>query len=197
MPLETKRKPTKLAKRIMAVHEAGHAVLGWNEPLMSEVKKVRVWFKQRRGVTKFKARYISPCDENDYLADIAVDLAGAVAEKIVFGQWSNVNAADLRHAHDQIQEMVCEHGMAAKIGPLHLVGRPMSAVMRHRVETEVERILQERLAYAEKRLRALRKQIDLVAEALLKRKKLRTEDVKELLGPRPAGARNKRKARRK
>lgn len=188
MPLETGKKPSKLAKRILCAHEAGHTVLGWNEPLMSDVKKARVWFRQRRGVTTFRKRFISPCDERDYLADIAVDLAGAVAEKIIFGQWSNVNGSDLKHAREQIEEMVCEHGMS-KLGPLHLVGRPMSAVMRHRVETEVERILQERLAYAEKRLRALRKQLDLVAVTLLKRKKLRTDDIRELIGARPQGSR--------
>ena len=201
MPLETGKKPSKLAKRILCVHEAGHTVLGWNEPLMSDVKKARVWFRQRRGATTFKARYVSPCDERDYLADIAVDLAGTVAEKVVFGQWSNVNGADLSHAREQIEEMICEHGMS-KLGPLHLVGRPMSAVMRARVETETERILQERLAYVEKRLRALRKQVDLVAEALLKRKKLRKEDIRELLGPRPtrpvrASKPENEKARRK
>lgn len=193
MPLETKLKPSKIAKRILAVHEAGHAVLGWNEPLMSDVRKVRVWFRQRRGVTKFETRYISPCDENDYLADIAVDLAGAVAEKIVFGRWSNVNGADLEHARSQIEEMVCEHGMTEKIGPLRLVGRPVSAVMHQRVENEIERILQERLTYAEKRLRALRKQLDRVTEALLKKKKLKTGDVKKLLGPRPTGVRTERR----
>ena len=193
MPLETKLKASKLAKRILAVHEAGHAVLGWNEPLMSTVKKVRIWAKQRRGDTIFKTRYTSPCDEDDYLADIAVDLAGSVAEKIVFGKWSNVNGDDLNHARAQIEEMICEHGMS-KIGPLHLLGRPMSAVMRHRVEAETQKTLEERL-----RDPKLRKQLDLVTEALLDRKKLKKRDLKELLGKRPKAKklRAKTNARRK
>ena len=61
----------------------------------------------------------------------------------------------------------------------------MRAVMPNRVEVEIERILKERLAYAEKRLIEFRAQIDLVAEALLKDKKLKKRDLKKLLGPRP------------
>lgn len=184
MPLETRKKPSKLAKRILCVHEAGHVVIGWNEPLMSDVQEARVRFRKRRGATVFESRYVSLRDEQDYLAEIAVDLAGPMAEKVVFGRWTNMNVRDLGNARDSIEEMVCTHGMSP-IGPLLLAGRENSQAMQARIEAEIERILAERVAYVEKRLRALRKQLDVVAKLLFEHKRLDTDAITEALGPRP------------
>jgi cell division protease FtsH len=106
-------------KRIIAYHEAGHALVGALLPDFGPVQKVTILSRgMSLGYTMrlpSEDRYLMSREE--LLHTVSFALAGRAAEEIVFHQVTTGAQDDLEKATDIARAMVCEYGMSETLGP--------------------------------------------------------------------------------
>ena len=179
-------------RRIVAYHEAGHAIVAESCPHAERVKKVSI---VPRGVAALG--YTMQVSEDrllmqeDELRDrLAVLLGGRAAEQIVFGQLSTGATNDLERASGLARRMVTQFGMSEAIGPVALARDPRadpneragwSEAIAGRVEREVQSILDTAQQRAREILEARRATLDLLAERLLAAGSLGREELLAVL----------------
>jgi cell division protease FtsH len=112
-------------RRIVAYHEAGHAIVAERVPTADPVHKISII---PRGVAALGYTQQLPTEDRYLLTKqelmdrIAVLLGGRVAEEIVFNEISTGAGNDLERVTDLARRMVTEYGMSREIGPLNLTG---------------------------------------------------------------------------
>src|SRR5438445_767977 len=180
----------------IAYHESGHALLGLLVPGADPVKKVTIIPRgQALGVT-----LQSPIDDRfnygeDYLrARLVGALGGRAAEKIVYGVVTTGAENDLQQVTRIAHESVVRWGMSPKVGPLNY-GESDGAAFQQRtysegtaqlIDEEVRRISEECLSEAEKLLSEHRKQLDALAQSLLKNDSLDEGQILDVTGIKPS-----------
>src|SRR5947209_5091273 len=180
----------------IAYHESGHALLGLIVPGAAPVKKVtNVPLGQALGVT-----LQSPVDDRfnygeDYLRARVVRALGVrAAEKLVYGVVTTGAENDLMQVTRIAQQMVVRWGMSPKVGPLNYAEpdgnpfqqRPYGDGTANLIDEEVRRISEECLADAEKLLSEHRKQLDALAQSLLKNDSLDEGQILDVTGIKPS-----------
>ena len=188
---------TEAEKRMVAYHEAGHALLAWLTPEADPLHKVTII---PRGHTLGVTQQMPEEDQHNYsqsylAARLTVALGGRAAEKLVFNQVSSGAESDLRESTRLARYMVTHWGMSERIGPVSFrVGeehlflgkeiqepRDFSEHTARIIDEEVGRIQRE----ADERARAMlgenREQLDRLAVALLKREVLTSVEIEEVL----------------
>ncbi|MDP9349759.1 MAG: ATP-dependent zinc metalloprotease FtsH [Gemmatimonadota bacterium] len=119
-------------RRIVAYHEAGHAIVAERVPTADPVHKISII---PRGVAALGYTQQLPTEDRYLLTKqelmdrIAVLLGGRVAEEIVFNEISTGAGNDLERVTDLARRMVTEYGMSREIGPLNLSGPRRSAFL--------------------------------------------------------------------
>ena len=184
-------------RRIVAFHEAGHAIVAELTASAEPVHKVSI---VPRGLAALGYMQQTPEDRNllqeDELMDrLAVLLGGRAAEHIAFGKFSTGAANDLERATGLARRMVCEFGMSSTIGPVTFHtnesrGRragdsgsgEWSEEATGRIEAEVEALLTRAFDEAINTLSRRRAVLDGMAEALLVQGSLEREEFLALLG---------------
>ena len=165
--LERKNRLTNAKeRRIVAFHEAGHAIVAELATSAEPVHKVSI---VPRGLAALGYMQQTPEDRNllqeDELMDrLAVLLGGTAAEHIAFGKFSTGAANDLERATGLARRMICEFGMSTGMGPVTFqTGRPRPARWRFaarpsgakrqpgRIEAEVQALLTRAFDSASKR----------------------------------------------
>jgi cell division protease FtsH len=196
--LERKNRLTNTKeRRIVAFHEAGHAIVAELAASAEPVHKVSI---VPRGLAALGYMQQTPEDRNllqeDELMDrLAVLLGGRAAEHIAFGKFSTGAANDLERATGLARRMVCEFGMSATIGPVAFQtsegrGRrtgdsasgDWSEDATERIEAEVQALLTRAFDSAVATLSRRRTVLDGMAEALLAQGSLEREEFLALLG---------------
>jgi len=171
-------------KRIVAHHEAGHALIAELRPRVDRVAKISII---PRGVAALGYTMQQPGEDRylltraELLDRIDVLLGGRVAEEVVFGDVSTGAHDDLRRATELARQMVTRYGMSESIGlatvegaaaPLFL-GLPNAQPAECSEETsrlidhEVRRMLDEARERVRRDLRARRTTLDALAALLL------------------------------
>jgi len=191
-PEKTKKTSVKkLLRRRVAIHESGHVVAAWFEPCLPKVQKVTIKpGKDYLGFAqiKFKDAHWSLTTEEAGLALIRFTFGGMQAEKACLPQHAIGVYGDLDWAtmFAYVMSGVC--GMSKEFGPFaYATISPfiLSEATKARADAHVEKTLRA----CEKKVAAdfkKRKQLILkLAHALLKKKTLKTKDIKKILGPRP------------
>ncbi|HEX9508812.1 MAG TPA: ATP-dependent zinc metalloprotease FtsH, partial [Myxococcales bacterium] len=107
-------------KRITAVHEAGHALVGKLLPGCDPLHKVTII---PRGQALGLTMSLPLEDKHNHYRKAALDqismaMGGRIAEELVFDEMSSGAASDIEHATGIARAMVCRWGMSAKLGPL-------------------------------------------------------------------------------
>jgi cell division protease FtsH len=149
--LEKKRAMNPRVRRIVAVHESGHAIVATVLPGGDPVHKVSI---VQRGVAALGYTMQLPTEDRYLLTraelevQLAVLLGGRIAELIEFHEYSTGAQNDLLRATDIARAMVTEFGMSEEIGPVNHEGRRRSTFM----ETPY---MPERGAYAEETARLI------------------------------------------
>jgi cell division protease FtsH len=181
--LQQKRVVTEKEKRILAYHEAGHAVMAY---LMGDpVQKATIVARgEALGYTFHlpdEDRYLHTREE---LIDwMKIGLAGRAAERVVFGRVTNGAANDLEKVTSLARAMVFEYGMAEEV-----VSRTMRAD-NYALSEETKRLRDKEQALltdgayeeATRLLEKHRPALDRVAGALLDRETLNRDDLLSLL----------------
>ena len=181
-PEKRSHKVSERDRRMVAVHEGGHAIVGHFIPQADDVHLVTIVPRgQAAGHT-----LSLPGEENDLLtqsqlmARVAVALGGHAAEARGLGEFSTGATSDLKHATELCRRMVTQFGMSEEIGPVYLdndqevfVGmefgqsRGYSEEVAARIDQEVRRLLDEGYAMALKAIDDHRERFDQLVAALL------------------------------
>jgi cell division protease FtsH len=194
---EREEKISDEEKRVVAYHEAGHALLAKLLPDTDPLQKVTIIPRGRAlGVTE----QIPASDRHNlrrgYLLNrIAVMLGGRAAEQLVFGDITNGAASDLKAVTTLARKMVCQWGMSEKLGPVmfrlgeeHIfLGREMaqqkdfSDETAHVIDEEIHRIVSEMERKSLETLKDNKSKLDALADALLEHETLDSEEVNRVL----------------
>ncbi|KAK4031708.1 P-loop containing nucleoside triphosphate hydrolase protein [Parachaetomium inaequale] len=186
---------TPKEKEMTAYHEAGHALVAYYaKDNATELYKVTVL---PRGQSLGHTAFLPAMDKysysvRDYLGRIDRAMGGKVAEEIVYGNeyvTSGVSQ-DLDSATRTAWQMVAQLGMSERLGPVEYLRKyeRLSSETRAMVEAEVKKVLDESYARARTLLLSKRKELDLLAKALVEYETLdRTEVEKVLRGERLEG----------
>jgi cell division protease FtsH len=182
-------------KRIIAYHEAGHAICGWFLEHASPLVKVTI---VPRGIgTLGYAQYL-PKEEyitrTEQLEDrICMAFGGRAAENVVFNKISTGAQSDLDQVTRMAYSMVSVFGMNAKVGQVSFYSmsqdgfvKPYSDGTASLIDDEVRKLLDIQYERAQKLLKDKRNELDILANALLENEVLHKNDVERLIGPSPA-----------
>ncbi len=182
-------------KKVIAYHEAGHAVSGWFLEHAHPLVKVTI---VPRGVAALgyaqylpKEVYIRNTDH--LMDDMCMSLGGRAVEELVFAKISTGALSDLQHVTRMAYAMISMYGMSDKIGNISFYDpqseggftKPYSEETGKVIDEEVRRVVD--MAY-QKVKNLLSDKIDAVrtvAEELLKREVLYKDDLERLIGDRP------------
>lgn len=186
-------------KRIIAYHEAGHAVVGNAIAEADPVQKVTIVGRgQAGGLTWFRP------DEDrllysrkKLLANLAYMLGGRVAEEIVFDDITSGASNDIEQVTRLARSMVTRLGMSGELGPmmygqkeeLIFLGREISEqrdyseAVAEQIDSEVRKIVDESYKLAKKLLTKYRAQLDAVALKLLEVETLTREEFEKIFPP--------------
>lgn len=194
--LERKNKViTPEEKRTIAYHEAGHATVSWILENASPLVKVTII---PRGKSLGAAWYLPEerqiTTKECMLDELAALLAGRVSEQIFFGHLSTGALNDLERVTKQAYAMVAYYGMSEKVGMRsyydssgqsdYALTKPYSESMAQEIDSEVKRIIDTAYAMAEKVIHEHRDGLVRLAELLLEREVVFTEDVEHIFGKR-------------
>jgi len=184
-------------KRIVAFHEAGHALVSRAIPHGDPVHKVSILPRGAAlGYTlplPVEDRHL--VTKNEILAKVSGLLAGRAAEEMVFGEASTGAQDDLEKSTRAVRRMVTEFGMSDVLGPLTFgnrfdspfLGRDISRERNYSeevaaiIDKEVRATVQASYDKALTILQENRAALDRVAETLLEREALDGDDLEEVL----------------
>src|SRR5438128_298430 len=190
-------------RRLIAYHEAGHALVSLNVPGSDPLHKVTIIPRGRAlGITAYlPEEELHKYTKQSILSRLAMAYGGRVAEELVFGPEKVTTGAaqDIQHATDIARRMVTQYGMSDTIGPIAVGDREAEIflgreVVQRReisertaelVDTEVKRILGDAYERAKTVLLDHRDALDRLAAALLERETLDREEVEMVVAGRP------------
>lgn len=184
-------------KRMIAYHEAGHALAALLLPEADPIHKVTII---PRGLALGTTQSLPTDDKHTFskeyiLSKIGTLLAGRVAEKLVLNTVTTGAANDLEMATQLARKMVTEWGMSEKLGPVtfgkkeeHIflgkeIGRPRdhSERIAEIIDEEIRNIVHEQEQRIEKLLREHLPVLHKIAEKLLEKETLTGEEIRKIL----------------
>jgi cell division protease FtsH len=201
-PEKKDRVMSEKRKRLVAYHEAGHALVGALMPDYDPVQKISIIPRGNAGGLTFftpsEERMESGLYSRAYLQNqMAVALGGRVAEEIVYGDDEVTTGAsnDLQQVARVARQMVTRFGMSDRLGPVALgrsqggmfLGRDIAAERDFSEDTaaaideEVSQLVAEAYKRATAVLNGNRKVLDELAELLMERETVDADDLQELL----------------
>ncbi len=184
-------------KKIIAYHEAGHALVAHSLPNTDPVHKISIISRGRAlGYTltlPTDDKYL--VSESELLDDLAMMLGGRVAEEMLFGDVTTGAQNDLERVTKLARKMVCEYGMSKKLGPMALgqrhdqvfLGRDFashpdySAEIAYEIDKEIRRMIDDSYKKAKEILTKNRKKLDKIAKTLIEQETLEKEELLALL----------------
>jgi cell division protease FtsH len=186
-------------RRVVAYHEAGHALVAWLVPDADPVRKVTIIPRgQALGVTE----QLPDNDRHNYsraylIARLAVMLGGRTAEELAIGDITTGAENDLVEATRLARRMIVRWGMG-DLGPVAFQsdaeqpflgyelaqGRDYSETTAARIDQEVVCLLEERHEFVRQLLTAGRGQLDQLVQALLHAETIDQDALGQVLGPR-------------
>ena len=206
-PEKKDRVMSERRKRLVAYHEAGHAIVGALMPDYDPVQKISIIPRGNAGGLTFftpsEERMESGLYSRAYLQNqMAVALGGRVAEEIIYGEDEVTTGAsnDLQQVASTARQMITRFGMSDVLGPVALgraqggmfLGRDIAAERDFSEDTaatidqEVSDLVDVAYKRATKVLQDNRGVLDELAEMLVERETVDAEEFQELLIKRDA-----------
>jgi cell division protease FtsH len=182
-------------KRAIAYHEAGHAAVSWHLQYANPLVKVTIVPRGKAlGAAWYlpEERQITPTQV--LLDEICATLGGRAAEELFIGHISTGAANDLERVTKQAYAMVVYYGMSDRLpnlsyydstGQAYGFTKPYSDERAHIIDQEVSRIIAEQYERAKAILREHAEGHKKLADVLITREVIFTDDVVAIFGPRP------------
>ena len=195
-PAKVTKKYTEKEKRLVAYHEAGHAVLGLKLDGANDVQKITIIPRGHAGGYTM----MTPKEESfnytkkQLLESISGLLAGRVAEEIIFDEISTGAHDDFKKATKIARSMVTEYGMS-NLGPMMLEepsentflgrdytkNRNISDAVANEIDEEMRRIINECYKTTKDILNKNKDLLDLIANVLLEEETITKEQIDYLV----------------
>ncbi|MET3501106.1 cell division protease FtsH [Mucilaginibacter rubeus] len=182
-------------KRIVAYHEAGHAIAGWFLEHADPLVKVSI---VPRGVAALGYAQYLPKEQFLYtteqlLDEMSVSMGGRVAEDIVFGKISTGALSDLERITKLAYAMTKIYGMNDSVGNVsfydpqgeYQFNKPYSDTTAEMIDAEVRKLVDVVYQKTKDLLNAKRDGLEKIAQKLLEKEVLFQSDLEEILGKRP------------
>ena len=195
-PAKVTRKYTEHEKRVVAYHEAGHAVVGLKLDGADDVQKITIIPRGQAGgynlMLPKEEKFLAT--KNELLDRISGYLGGRVAEEFMFKEVTTGASNDFEHATKIARAMVTEYGMS-ELGPIQLeepsssifLGRDynkaqnFSSEIAYRIDEEIRKIIDKQYKLSEKIIKENKDLLDLIANALLEQETLTKEEIDEIV----------------
>lgn len=184
-------------KRLVAFHEAGHALLGHYLPHTDPLHKVSIIPRGRAGgytllLPKEDRRYMT---KSQIIDQVTMLLGGRVAEALVLKEISTGAQNDLERATELVRKMITEFGMSEELGPLTFgrrqetvfLGRDIardrnySEAVAFSIDKEARHIIDECYNRAKEMLQKHLAELHLVARALMEKETLEAEEFTAII----------------
>ena len=183
-------------KKIVAYHEAGHAVAGWYLEHADPLVKVSI---VPRGIAALGYAQYLPKEQYLYQTDQLLDemcmaLGGRAAEDITFGKISTGALSDLERITKMAYSIVSVYGMNKNIGNISFYDskqsdynftKPYSDSTAEKIDSEVKRIVDSAYERTKNLLLDKKEQLEKIANELLEKEILFQNDLETLIGKRP------------
>ncbi|MBC6491628.1 ATP-dependent zinc metalloprotease FtsH [Flavihumibacter stibioxidans] len=182
-------------KKIIAYHEAGHAICGWYLEHAYPLLKVTI---VPRGTAALGYAQYTPKEQYLYNTDqlmdqICMTLGGRAAEDIFFGKISTGAQNDLQQITRMAYSMVTVYGMNDKVGNVSFYDpqqensftKPYSEETSRIIDEEVRKLIDGAYDRTRQLLSEKKMQVEILAEKLLDKEVLFQSDVEHLIGKRP------------
>ena len=195
-PAKVTKKYTDKEKRLVAFHEAGHAVMGLKLDGANEVQKITIIPRGHAGGYTM----MTPKEESfnytkkELLESICGLLGGRVAEEVTFGEITTGAHDDFKKATKIARSMVTEYGMSS-LGPMMLEepsentflgrdytkNRNISDTVAHEIDEEMRSIINECYEKTKKIITENKELLSLIANALLEDEIITKEEIDYLV----------------
>ncbi|WP_447641092.1 MULTISPECIES: ATP-dependent zinc metalloprotease FtsH [Chitinophagaceae] len=182
-------------KKIIAYHEAGHAICGWFLEYAYPLLKVTI---VPRGSAALGYAQYTPKEQYLYNTDqlkdqMSMTLGGRAAEQIFFGKISTGASNDLQQVTKSAYSMITVYGMNSKVGNISYYDpqqdnsftKPYSEETGKLIDEEVRSLIQQTYERTLALLTEHKGEVEMLAQALLKNEVLFKSDVEALIGKRP------------
>ncbi len=195
-PEKKSRKVTERDKKLVAYHEAGHALVA---NAMPECDPVHVVSIIPRGMAGGYTQTL-PNEDDHYVTKaklkdrVAMAMGGYVAELLIMGDVTTGSSSDLKGATEIARRMITEFGMSDDVGPVYLAGerelmigreightRNYSEKLSAQIDNEISRILDTAKKRAEDVIKANMDKLHLVVEVLLEKEKIDGEEFRRIV----------------
>ena len=193
------RKISDRERRMVAYHEAGHALIALHNDKCTPVHKVTII---PRGDTYLGATYTLPEEDLylrsklEYEAEMSMTMGGRAAEELIFGDITTGASGDIAQLTSMARRMVCLFGMSDKIGPtkvgdfsvhphLRIDGpqpEQLAPETAREIDLEIRRLVNNAINTARNVLKTHRDELEKLAETLLEKETLSIEEINVLLG---------------
>jgi len=180
-------------KRIVAYHEAGHAIAGWFLEHADPLVKVSI---VPRGVAALGYAQYLPKEQFLYTTEQLIDgmcmtMGGRVAEDLTFGKISTGAQNDLERITKLSYAMITLYGMSPKVGNISFndqqdqFNKPYSEKTAELIDEEVRSLINSVYARTKQLLVEKAEGLEKLAQKLLEKEILFQSDLEEILGKRP------------
>lgn len=200
-PERKSRVITDKEKKITAYHEAGHAIVSHFIPGADPVHKISIIARGSAGGYTLKV----PSEDrhmhtrSEFLAEIAVLLAGHMVEKEIFGEVTTGATSDLRRATSLARQLITDYGMSDKLGPrtygakeeMIFLGREIheqrdySEKVAERIDEEISELIKKGGEMAKEIIVSQKDALEKVAAALLEKETIEKNEFELLVGVKP------------
>lgn len=183
-------------KRIVAYHEAGHAVAGWFLEHADPLVKVSI---VPRGVAALGYAQYLPKEQflyttEQFIDEMCMTFGGRAAEDLIFGKISTGALSDLERITKMAYGMVTIYGMNAKVGNIsfydskqseYTFNKPYSEATARIIDEEVSKLIEGAYIRTKELLADKHKELEIIAQELLAKEILFQNDLERLIGKRP------------
>ncbi len=195
--LEKKNKIiTQREKETIAFHEAGHATVSWMLEHAAPLVKVTI---VPRGQSLGAAWYLPEermiVRTEQMLDEMCATLGGRAAEKIIYNKISTGALSDLEKITKQARAMVAVYGLSEKLGNItyydssgqndYGFSKPYSEETAQLIDEEISKLIEEQYERAQKILTKHKKELTQLAELLLEKEVIFSDDLEAIFGKRP------------
>jgi AFG3 family protein len=188
---------SSVEKKTIAYHEAGHATVSWLLEYASPLLKVTIIPRGRAlGAAWYLPEERQLTTREQILDEMAYALGGRAAEELVFGKISTGALSDLEKITKQAYAMVAFFGMSEKVGNISFYDstgqsdfgftKPYSEKTAELIDQEVNLIISESYLRAKEVLKDNKKGLTELAELLLEKEVIFSEDLERIFGKRKA-----------
>lgn len=184
-------------KKIVAYHEAGHAIVSHFHPNTDPVHKVSIISRGRAGgyTMSVPSQDKHLKKKSEYEAELAVLLGGYMAEQTVFGEVTTGPSSDLKRATSIAKSIITQYGMSDELGTrtygehedMIFLGkhihenRDYSESVAEKIDSEVLRVLKEAQRRVMDIITEHKKQLEAVANTLLEKETIEKEEFEQLM----------------